>query len=81
LEGKMIGVRDVSVKEAPRMIDQHLSKNPGAHYVSELAEELELDVAFKAAATFQTGSRWSRERYTSSRRRTNLRRRSSSGCS
>jgi len=55
LEGKMIEVRDVSTKEAARMIDQHLSKNPGAHYVSELAEELglELDVAFKAAATLR----------------------------
>jgi metal-responsive CopG/Arc/MetJ family transcriptional regulator len=52
LKGKMIEVRDVSVKEAAKMIDRHLSKNPGAHYVSEMAEELglELDVAFKAAA-------------------------------
>lgn len=55
LEGKMIEVRDVSVKDATRMIDRYLAKNPGAHYVSELAEELglELDVAFKAAETLQ----------------------------
>jgi metal-responsive CopG/Arc/MetJ family transcriptional regulator len=51
LESKMIEVRDVSVKDATKMIDRYLAKNPGAHYVSELAEELglELDVAFKAA--------------------------------
>ena len=51
LENKMIEVRDVSVDEATRLIDGYLSKNPGAHYVSELAEELglELDVAFRAA--------------------------------
>lgn len=51
LESKMIEVRDVSVKDATKMIDRYLAKNPGAHYVSELAEGLglELDVAFKAA--------------------------------
>ncbi|MDV3277800.1 MAG: ribbon-helix-helix domain-containing protein [Nitrososphaerales archaeon] len=51
LGSKMIEVRDVSVKGAARMMDRYLSKSPGAHYVSELAEELglELDVAFKAA--------------------------------
>jgi metal-responsive CopG/Arc/MetJ family transcriptional regulator len=52
LKGRIIEVRDVSVKEAARMIDRHLSKNPGVHYVSELSEELglELGVAFRAAA-------------------------------
>jgi Arc/MetJ-type ribon-helix-helix transcriptional regulator len=51
LETKLVEVKDVSVKEASRMIDRYLVKNPGAHYVSELAEELglELGVAFRAA--------------------------------
>ncbi len=51
LESKIIEVRDVSDADASRMIDSYLSKNPGAHYVSELAEKLglELDVAFRAA--------------------------------
>lgn len=48
---KIIAVRDVPVQEAVRMIDAYLSKKPGAHFVSEIAEELgiELDAAFKAA--------------------------------
>lgn len=55
LESRMVEVRDVSVKDAAKMIDRYLSKNPGAHYVSDLAEELglELEVAFKAAKTLE----------------------------
>jgi len=55
LEGKMIEVREVSVEEAAAIIDGYLSRNPGAHYVSELAEELglELGVAFKAAKALE----------------------------
>ena len=55
LESKIIEVREVPVDEAARMIDRYLTKNPGAHYVSELAEELglELGVAFKAARALE----------------------------
>ncbi len=51
LESKIIEVRDVSTADATRMVDSYLLKNPGEHYVSELAEKLglELDVAFRAA--------------------------------
>ncbi|MGQ0797265.1 MAG: hypothetical protein ACT4OI_05320 [Methanobacteriota archaeon] len=44
-------VRDVTMKEATRLIDRYLSKNPGTHYVSELIERLGLEpkVAFAAA--------------------------------
>jgi Arc/MetJ-type ribon-helix-helix transcriptional regulator len=55
LESRIIEVRDVPVGEAVRMIDRYLAKNPGAHYVSELAEELglELGLAFKAAKALE----------------------------
>jgi DNA-binding MarR family transcriptional regulator len=48
---KIIEVRDVSIDEAVKLIDYYISKHPGKHYVSELAEELgiELSVAFKAS--------------------------------
>jgi len=51
METKIIEVRDVSVDEAARLIDDYISKNSGKHYVSELSEELgiELGTAFKAA--------------------------------
>lgn len=47
----VIGVRDMSAEEAARMIDRFISKKPGAHFISELAEKLgiELRVAFEAA--------------------------------
>jgi predicted DNA-binding protein len=55
LERRVLEVRDVSVKDATRTIDRYLTKNPGAHYVSDLAEELglELEVAFKAARALE----------------------------
>jgi ribosomal protein S25 len=50
MKGKVVEVRDISVDSAKRKIDNYLSKNPGVHYVSELAEKLgmELKVAFSA---------------------------------
>ena len=47
---KIIEMRDVSVDEAVKLIDKHISKHPGKHYVSEVSEALgiELNTAFKA---------------------------------
>jgi len=47
---KVLEVKEVSVGQAARLIDGYLTKNPGAHYVSELSEKLgiELGTAFKA---------------------------------
>ena len=57
--GKVVEVRDVSVKDAAMMIAKYLGKNPGAHYVSDMAEELglELSVAFRAAKLLETSGR------------------------
>lgn len=46
----IVELREVSVDEAAKLIDEFISKNPGKHYVSELSEELgiELATAFKA---------------------------------
>jgi hypothetical protein len=51
MNAKIIEVKDFSVDEAIKKMDEFLSKNPGSHYVSENAEALglELKVAFKAA--------------------------------
>jgi len=51
LDTRIIEVREVTVEEAAKLIDNYLSDNPGKHYVSELAEELgiELGTAFRAA--------------------------------
>jgi Arc/MetJ-type ribon-helix-helix transcriptional regulator len=51
LHSKVVEVKDVSIEQAGRMIDGYLSKHPGTHYVSEIAEELglELSTAFRAA--------------------------------
>jgi len=51
MNAKIIEVKDFSVDEAIKKMDEFLSKNPGSHYVSEIAEALglELKVAFKAA--------------------------------
>lgn len=51
MNAKIIEVRDLSIDEAVKMIDDYISKHPGKHYVSELAEELgiELSTAFKAS--------------------------------
>ena len=48
---RVVEIRDVSAKEAMRLIDEHLKKHPGVHYTSDLADELgiELGVAFAAA--------------------------------
>jgi predicted DNA-binding protein len=50
MRAKIVEVEDYSVDEAAKKIDAFLSNNPGAHYVSEIAEALglELNVAFKA---------------------------------
>lgn len=47
---RILEVREVSIDEASKLIDRYLSKNPGVHYVSEVAERLgiELKTAFKA---------------------------------
>ena len=48
---KVIELRDVSVAEAERLIDRYMREHPGRLYVSDVAEELgiELRVAFQAA--------------------------------
>jgi predicted DNA-binding protein len=50
LEAKTIEVRDVSVEEAGRLIEEYLTDNPGVHYVSEISEALgiEFKTAFEA---------------------------------
>jgi len=50
MQAKVIEVKDHTVDEAAKKIDEFLSNNPGTHYVSEIAEALglELNVAFKA---------------------------------
>jgi Mn-dependent DtxR family transcriptional regulator len=51
MKTKIIEMRDVSVDEAARLIDDYISKNAGKHFVSELSEKLgiELGTVFKAA--------------------------------
>jgi hypothetical protein len=48
---KVIELRDVTVGEAERLIARYMREHPGAGYVSDIAEELgiELKVAFEAA--------------------------------
>ena len=48
---KVVEVRDVSEKEAIRLIDRYLQKHPGVHYVDDIADELgiELGAAFAVA--------------------------------
>jgi hypothetical protein len=48
---KVIELRDVTVEEAERAIDRYMREHPGSRYVSDIAEELgiELRVAFAAA--------------------------------
>lgn len=55
LEEVVVEVRDVPVEEAAKMIDQYLGKNAGAHYVSDIAEALglELGVAFEAVGALR----------------------------
>jgi len=50
---KIVEVRDVSEKEAMRLMDEYLQRHPGVHQVDEIADELgiELRVAFAAAKT------------------------------
>jgi Arc/MetJ-type ribon-helix-helix transcriptional regulator len=57
LRSKVVEVRDMSVEQALLMIDAYLSKRPGTHYVSEIAEELglELSTAFEAAQALLKG--------------------------
>lgn len=42
-EAEPISVRNLSAKDAERLIDNYLAKNPGPHFASEIAEELGLD--------------------------------------
>ncbi|HYS71113.1 MAG TPA: hypothetical protein VEM95_01705, partial [Thermoplasmata archaeon] len=48
---KVVEIRDVSEKEAIRLIDRYIQKHPGVHQVDDIADELgiELRVAFAAA--------------------------------
>lgn len=48
---KVVEVRDVSEKQAIRLMDQFLQRHPGVHQVDAIADELgiELKVAFAAA--------------------------------
>ena len=47
---RILEVRDVSPEVAARLIEGYVSERPGVHHVSEIAEELgiELAVAFQA---------------------------------
>jgi len=47
---KVVEVRDISIGDAARLIEEYVSRHPGVHHVSELAEALgiELGVAFGA---------------------------------
>ena len=42
-EAEPIGIGNFSSKEIERKIDDFLTKNPGSHYASEIAEALGLD--------------------------------------
>ncbi len=48
---KIVEVRDMSVEEAAKLMDDYISRHPGKHYVSDLSEELgiELGTAFRAS--------------------------------
>ena len=47
---KIVEVRDISIDQAMKLIDGYISENPGKHFVSDLSEELgiELRTAFRA---------------------------------
>ncbi|HLE46649.1 MAG TPA: hypothetical protein VI915_06685 [Thermoplasmata archaeon] len=48
---KIVELRDVTVGEAERLIERYMKRRPGTRYVSDIADELgiELRVAFEAA--------------------------------
>ncbi len=48
---KIVEVRNVSVEEAAKLMDDYISRHPGKHYVSDLSEEfgIELGTAFEAS--------------------------------
>ncbi len=48
---KIIELRDVTVDEAERLIERYMRAHPGTRYVSDIADEvgIELRVAFEAA--------------------------------
>ncbi len=47
---EVVSVKDVSMLEAKRMILAYLKRNPGSHFMSEIADEVGIDygLAFKA---------------------------------
>ena len=55
VEVRIVETRDVSVDEAVKLMDEYLAENPGAHYVSDMAEYLglELPIAFRAAGVLR----------------------------
>lgn len=47
---KIVEVRDVSEKEAIRLIDRYLNQHPGVHYTSDIADEIGIDLPVAFAA-------------------------------
>jgi len=49
---EVVSVKDVSLHDTKRMILAYLKRNPGSHFMSEIADELGLDygLAFRAAS-------------------------------
>ncbi|MGH9922085.1 MAG: hypothetical protein ACRD38_04985 [Nitrososphaerales archaeon] len=47
---EVVSVRNVSIREANKMIMAYLKKHPGSHFASEIADQLGIDygLAFKA---------------------------------
>jgi len=43
-EAEPVSVRDLSRKDAERLIESYLTKHPGPHFASEIAEALGLDL-------------------------------------
>ena len=48
---EVVSVKDVSMPEAKKIILAYLKRNPGSHFMSEIADEVGIDygLAFKAA--------------------------------
>ena len=43
-KAELISIRDTSRSHAEKLIDGYLTKHPGSHFASEIAEELGLDL-------------------------------------
>lgn len=49
-EARVVEIRDVSEKEAIRLIDRYLAQHPGVHYTSDIADRVGIDLPVAFAA-------------------------------